>query len=302
MNWKKLGLIFSVDQMSSWMYSHATAPVPYFKDDGELRIFFSTRDQRNYSHTAFVDINLSNIKDLLAVSKQPVISPNSPGRFDDCGTSISCISNFDGKTYLYYVGWTKSVTLPFLTFLGLSCLNSDNVSAKRYMEVPLLDRNNDFPDSVGYASIVRTNKSYNMWYEQSNGWNSNSQNWNFSINYATSVDGFIWERHSQPCLQTNGNETIIARPSVLKDKEIYKMWYCYKYQNINYRIGYAESNDGINWVRKDDEAGIGVSQSGWDNEQLCYPYVFDHKDERYMLYNGNGYGKTGFGLAKLEDK
>jgi len=33
---------------------------------------------------------------------------------------------------------------------------------------------------------------------------------------------------------------------------------------------------------------------------ICYPYVFDHAGSRYMLYNGNGYGRTGFGIAILE--
>ncbi len=30
-----------------------------------------------------------------------------------------------------------------------------------------------------------------------------------------------------------------------------------------------------------------------------YAHVFDHAGTRYMLYNGNGYGKTGVGLATL---
>jgi hypothetical protein len=81
------------------------------------------------------------------------------------------------------------------------------------------------------------------------------------------------------------------------------MWYSYRAQkNIDtYRIGYAESNDGISWVRKDEEIGIDVSNEGWDSEMICYPYIFDHNGKRYMLYNGNGYGKTGFGLAVLEE-
>jgi len=32
-----------------------------------------------------------------------------------------------------------------------------------------------------------------------------------------------------------------------------------------------------------------------------YPYVFYHKEKRYMLYNGNGFGKTGFGLAVFSE-
>jgi hypothetical protein len=34
---------------------------------------------------------------------------------------------------------------------------------------------------------------------------------------------------------------------------------------------------------------------------ICYPFVFDHAGSRFMLYNGNGYGKTGFGIAVWED-
>ena len=33
---------------------------------------------------------------------------------------------------------------------------------------------------------------------------------------------------------------------------------------------------------------------------ICYPFVFDYSGNRYMLYNGNEYGKTGIGLAILE--
>ena len=76
------------------------------------------------------------------------------------------------------------------------------------------------------------------------------------------------------------------------------MWYSYRGEK--YRIGYAESEDGIVWTRKDNESGIGVSSEGWDSEMIDYPVVFKHKDDVYMLYCGNGYGKTGFGLAVRE--
>ena len=69
---------------------------------------------------------------------------------------------------------------------------------------------------------------------------------------------------------------------------------------MKYRIGYAVSSDGIQWTLKNEKVGIDVSSSGWDSEMICYPSIFEHKGEHYMLYNGNGYGKTGFGLAVLE--
>jgi len=72
------------------------------------------------------------------------------------------------------------------------------------------------------------------------------------------------------------------------------------YLELSYRIGYAESSNGVDWKRKDNDVGIDVSPSGWDSEMIEFPYVFDNKDTRYMLYCGNGFGKTGFGYAILD--
>ena len=66
-------------------------------------------------------------------------------------------------------------------------------------------------------------------------------------------------------------------------------------------MGYAESNDGIVWVRKDDLAGIEHSANGWDSDMIAYPYIHQSKQNKYIFYNGNGFGKTGFGFAVLSD-
>jgi hypothetical protein len=76
------------------------------------------------------------------------------------------------------------------------------------------------------------------------------------------------------------------------------MWFCSR--GPAYRIRYAESSDGVDWTRGDDPAALDVSTNGWDAEMIEYPCVFDHNGTRYMLYAGNGFGRTGFGLAVLE--
>ena len=61
------------------------------------------------------------------------------------------------------------------------------------------------------------------------------------------------------------------------------------------------SVDGESWKLDLKNKCLDTSSVGWDSEMVEYPFVFDHAAKRYMLYNGNGYGKTGFGLAVLSD-
>ena len=121
----------------------------------------------------------------------------------------------------------------------------------------------------------------------------------YHIKYAESLDGLNWKRNALVAIDfSNEQEYAISRPTVIEDTDRWRMWYSFRGQS--YRIGYAESADGRQWKRLDYLVGIDVSVTGWDSEMIEYPFVFDHAGQRYMLYNGNGYGKTGFGLAILE--
>jgi hypothetical protein len=140
-----------------------------------------------------------------------------------------------------------------------------------------------------------------MWYVSGTGWEmkDNQPRHYYHIKYAESSDGIHWRREGIVCIDYQSrDEYAIARPCVVRDGSIYKMWYSYRGER--YKIGYAESADGLRWERKDDESGIEASESGWDSEMLAYPFVFDDKGQRYMLYNGNGYGSTGIGIATLD--
>jgi hypothetical protein len=84
------------------------------------------------------------------------------------------------------------------------------------------------------------------------------------------------------------------------------MWYCFRGsvdyrtdRGQSYRIGYAESTDGIRWERLDDLVGIERSDEGWDSVMMEYPFVYEHRGLKHMLYNGNGFGETGIGYAVL---
>jgi hypothetical protein len=121
----------------------------------------------------------------------------------------------------------------------------------------------------------------------------------YHVNYAESWNGIEWKQTGTTVVDFKDNkEYAIARPTVFKEDGMYKMLYSYRRENDRYRIGYGESEDGIKWVRKDDEAGIDVSPSGWDSEMVCYGCRLEHKGKEYLIYNGNSYGKEGAGIAK----
>ena len=84
------------------------------------------------------------------------------------------------------------------------------------------------------------------------------------------------------------------------------MFFSYRYslgfkcKAKGYRIGYAVSDDLHHWVRNDESAGIIVSVEGWDSEMVSYSHVFELDGSVFMLYQGNDFGRCGFGLAVME--
>ena len=301
MHWKKLGLVFTVDKNFDWMQTHAAIPIPIHIEGDIFRIYFSTRNSTNKSHGAYIEIDIYNPKKILTISSEPILSPGEFGLFDQQGATPSSIIVVENKTYMYYCGWSLAIPIPYYTYCGLAILNNTTNKFEKISKVPIMDRTNDEPLSVGgYNQVIFHEGIFKMWYESNSKWVNNDPQKGFVINlkYAESIEGIKWERKNIECIKLRNNENVISRPTLIIENGIYKMWYSYKI-NHKYRIGYAESLDGINWIRKDNEAGIDVSETGWDCDEIEYPYVFDHKGERYMLYNGYGYGKTGFGLAKL---
>jgi hypothetical protein len=193
------------------------------------------------------------------------------------------------------------VTIPFRNAIGVALAEQDSQEFLRVSEAPVVDRNNDDPISLSYPFLLWDDGRFRIWYGSCTEWSGSTvSDYEFSLKYAESIDGLTWTRTSKVVLGCNfPHEDAIARPHVIRENGVFKMWYSRK-KGAYYRMGYAESVDGKEWLRMDDRVGIDVSpHNDWDSEMIEYPFVFDHKGRRYMLYNGNGYGKTGFGLAVL---
>lgn len=300
MKWRKLGLVFSVDNVHPWMKSHCANTVAEHLYNDVFRVYFSSRDEKNISSIGYVDVDINPPFEILGISEEPVLSPGPAGTFDDNGVSLSTIITIHEKKYLYYLGWNLGVTVPWRNSIGLAIYNETSKRYEKFSMAPILDRNHVDPYSISYPFIIHDNGIYRMWYGSNLAWGKEQKDMAHLIKYAESNDGVHWDRQGIIALNfKNDDEYAMSRPYVLKEDGIYRMWYSYR--GAAYRIGYAESEDAIHWVRKDEEVGLDVSESGWDSETVEYPFIFQHKGHRYMLYNGNKYGKTGFGLAVLEN-
>jgi hypothetical protein len=294
--WEKLGLIIKPQKQLWWMQTHAMVPTVDWLDGSLCRIYFSGRDKENRSHIGYAVMEINSSYKILEYSSEPVLTLGNLGCFDDNGVTPSSIVDYAGRKYLYYIGWNKRSTVRMSLVAGLAVSNDGGKSFERYSRAPVLERTNEEPYSILTAPYVIIGKGvWRMWYVSGIGW-VNPDLPRYNIKYAESRDGIHWERNGTVCIDLKSEtENALARPCVIKDSNLYKMWFAHK--GKEYRLGYAESKDGLKWERKDAEAGIDTSESGWDSEMMEYAFVFRHNNRKYMLYNGNNYGFDGIGLA-----
>lgn len=229
------------------------------------------------------------------------------GTFDDSGVMPSWILNVDEKKYLYYIGWNVRNTVPYYNSVGLAISFDNGVTFERLSDGPLWDRDFKEPYFSASCCVLKDGSIYRNWYLSCTGYFKIMDVWEprYHLKYAESDDGIRWKRDGIIAIDyKDEDEGGLVKASVIRDNDKYKMWFAYR-SLINYRtdkensykIGYAESRDGIRWHRQDNLSGIGLSESGWDSEMITYPHVVIVNDQKIMFYNGNGFGKNGFGYA-----
>jgi hypothetical protein len=305
--WEKNGLIYNVSGEFEWNKSHAQVPVVDVLSD-RLRIFYATRNSQGKSNISFLEVDKKNPRKILYECKNPLFDLGKLGTFDDSGIMPSSIVNVGSKKYLYYIGWTTRQTVPYQNAIGLAISEDNGKSFVKFSEGPIITVNHIEPYFSGTAYVIKENDLFKMWYLSCVKWEvfENKPEPIYNIKYAVSHDGINWSQTGKVAIELNADEGGIVSASVIKEKGLYKMWYGkrkkgdYRSSIENtYRIGYAESVDGKCWERKDNLAGIDISEKGWDSEMISYPNVIQVGNEYIMFYNGNGFGKSGFGYAVL---
>jgi hypothetical protein len=277
-------------------------------DDRTWRVYYSTRDAQNRSRTSFVELAADEPSRVTYVHDRPVMELGELGAFDDSGVMPSWVVTVGATKYLYYTGWTARVSVPYHNAIGLAVSHDGGRTFERAWAGPVFGPTHDEPHFTGTACVLVENGVFRNWYLSCVGWArvGDKVEPRYDLKYAESRDGVVWQRGARVAIGlASPAEGGLVRASVLKRNGGYSMWYSrrgtsdYRTDRAqSYRMGYAESPDGVTWTRLDEQAGLDVSDAGWDAEMVAYPHVLEHTGGLRMFYNGNGFGRSGFGWAR----
>lgn len=283
------------------MRSHAAVPHADPLGGDRFRIYFSSRDEHQRSRTFSLVIGLDRPTEVLELRTEPVLDIGPPGAFDDSGAMLSSITPLDDGTQLFYfVGWNVRTTIPFHNAVGVAVVEDGRI--KKRFRGPVLDRILEEPYFSASVCVLKSHDRFQCWYSSCTAWEQHTHGMRhrYHIKYAESADGLHWRRDGIVAIDyANPSEYAMAQPTVIRDADRYRMWFSCR--GDQYRIGYAESADGIGWQRDDEAVGLAPSDGDWDGRALAYPHVFRHRGSLLLLYNGNEYGRTGFGIAVLDN-
>ena len=233
----------------------------------------------------------------IAESSEPVLAPGTDGTFDDSGIGTGCLTTSEDSVRLYYMGWNLSVRAAWRNSIGFAYARTPLDGFRRYSQGPILDRSPEDPYTLTYPYVLRrSSQDWLMWYGSNLTPNISNKAIQHVIKVARSRDGIHWDRSSDVAIGfARPNEHIILRPSVLEIGDLFLM--CFTTRGDNYQIGAAWSRDLQHWTRIDDAMGLRPSNSDWESRMTCYPASFLHREQLWLVYNGDGYGRTGFGLS-----
>ncbi len=309
-HWEKRGRIFVPDGSIEWMRSHASLPLADRLGD-DLRIYFAGRDPAGRSRIGWIDVDPDHPEQIRALGQDPLLPLGERGTFDDNGM-MPCSIVADGPLkYLYYIGWNPQVTVSYRLAIGLAVSEDGGRTYRRFSQGPILDRDRDEPFFNTTPCVMRERGRWRMWYVSCTGWEeiNGRPEPMYNVKYAESADGLSWRRTGLVCVDYDSFTRAICRPWVVRLDDCYAMWFSYRglldYRvdpRTSYRVGYAESADGLEWKRKSDPAGLERSAEGWDSVMAAYTSVIRESDHFLCFYNGNGFGASGLGYAVGEDE
>lgn len=302
MNWQKLGLIFNAASYANggWFANSALTPQPFKLNDNVIRVYAGFRDLNGASRVGYVDLDANAPTRILGVSDEPVLDLGRDGCFDDNGLILGDVVRASDGIYMFYVGFQLVKKAKFLAFSGVAKSVDGGTSFVRLSEAPILGR---APGQTTIGAIHTARFENNMWRL----WFARGDDWEmingipyprYHICYTETKDLLNIPRTAVTCVRSEHPVYRIGRPKVYRLADgTYMMYATAGTVGGDYTPRLFRSSDGIDWERHNGDIGIGLSETGWDSQTLCYPALLNNGDHTLMIYNGNQMGVHGFGGA-----
>jgi predicted GH43/DUF377 family glycosyl hydrolase len=307
MIWSKQSLIWHPDGSQWWAKSHATCPTPLLLPNGDLRLYMQCRDANGIGRAGFIDVDATDPNNILGVSSKPCLDIGLPGTFDENGVlPTSVVSLSDGNLLMYYVGFELGKGIRYRLLTGLAISKDGGNHFTRVHQTPVLERSDAELYFRCAAFVLQDQQRFRMWYAGGGAWtyiNDKSVPC-YDLRHIESADGFTWPATGQIVLPvTDKDEHGFGRPWVIKNEDGYQLFFSVRKRSLGqYRLAYAESADGLQWMRHDEKLGIDVSPGEWDGDAIMYSSVIQSGGQTWLFYNGNNFGEGGIGFAKLEQR
>jgi len=308
MKWNKKGLIFKPSDAPKFGFNHTQCPSALVLHE-KIRIFFGSRLKDGSGGIFYMDVDSKNPKKILYIHDKPIFTKGLSGTFDQDGVLQVCLNKNGQDLYMYYGGFSKMISSPHTCMMGLAISRDNGETFIRLSEGPILPISKVDPYLIGSADVVFHENMWHMIYTSGTKWfNFNNQfELSYTLKYASSSDGINWSPSGFIVIPQETEFYADCKPSIIKIGDTFHMYFSsrkifdYHDNGANsYRLGYATSKDLINWIRNDSVGGIDISSEGWDSAMICYSNIIEYNDRVIIFYNGNGFGKSGFGYAELE--
>jgi len=300
MPWRRLGLVYRPTGHHSLLQTHAALPVAVPLGGDLARVYYSGRDAGNRSSIASLVLRLGEAPRVEEQPSSPLLTPGTGGAFDDSGCSVGCVVPEPAGDRLYYMGWNLGIEVPWRNAIGLALGDARTGRFERFCAGPIMDRDTVDHFSLSYPWVLKLGTAdWRMWYGTHLAWGTNRSDMHHAIRAARSPDGIQWTRDAKVVLAPEGEEIAVVRPCVLAAGSAAEMWFTHRADDGPYRLAHADSEDLIHW-RRDTIAVLEPDPDGWEAGAIAYASAFLAADRRWLLYNGAGYGKAGFGLAVWE--
>lgn len=297
--------IYAPNGEHEWDHNTFTTPHARILNEEVIRVYGGVRDKNGISRIIYLDVSAKKPEDIIKISDKPVLDIGNEGCFDDNGVILGDIIEVGKELYMYYVGFQHVQKVKFYAFSGLAISSDGGESFHRFSEVPILDRTSTGRFGRCIHTVLYDKNVFKCYYAVINDWKYINEIPYpvYNIWYSESKDGINFSKKDDClCVDTMESEYRIGRPKVYRTENGYEMYYTRDLISKEYLSGYAVSENGKVWTRKDNELQLFHSKEGFDSEMACYPVKLKCKYGTYLFYDGNGMGRDGFGYAKLMEE